>query len=32
MADNILVLNMSLATSKCLFEIWLFNKGMIDNK
>ena len=32
MADNILVLNMPLASSKCLFEIWLLNKGVIDNK
>ena len=34
MADNRLVLNMSLTSSKCLFEIWLliFNKGVIDNK
>jgi len=32
MADNILVLNMFLVSSKCLFEVWLFNKGVIDNK
>ena len=32
MANNILVLNMPLASSKCLFEIWLFDKGVIDEK
>lgn len=32
MADNVLFLNMSLISSKCLFEVWLFNKGVIDNK
>ena len=32
MADNILFLNMSLANSKCLFEVWLFNKGVTDDK
>ena len=32
MANNILVLNMPLASSKCLFEIWLFDKGVIDKK
>ena len=26
MADNILFLNMSLVSSRCLFEVWLFNK------
>ena len=31
MADNILYLNMSLVSSKCLFEVWLFDKGGIDN-
>ena len=32
MADNILLLNMSLVSSMCLSEVWLFNKGAIDDK
>ena len=32
MADNILFLNMSLVSSKCLFEVWLFNKDVTDGK
>ena len=32
MADNILYLNMSLVSSKCLFEVWLFDKGGMDDK
>ena len=32
MTDNILYLNMSLVSSKCLFEVWLFDKGGMDNK
>ena len=32
MADNILFLNMSLISSKCLFEVWLFNKDVTDDK
>jgi len=32
MADNILCLNMSLVSSKCLFEVWLFHKGVMDDK
>ena len=32
MADNILFLNMSLVSSKCLFEVWLFNKDVTDDK
>ena len=31
MADYILFLNMFLVSSKCLFEVWLFNKGVIDD-
>ena len=31
MADNILFL-MSLVSSKCLFEVWLFNKDVTDDK
>ena len=25
-------MNISLVSSKCLFEVWLFNKGVIDDK
>ena len=32
MADNILFLNMSVVSSKCLFEVWLFNKDVTDDK
>ena len=32
MADNILYLNISLVSSKCLFEVWLFDKGVMDDK
>ena len=32
MADNILFLNMSLVSSKCLFEVWVFNKDVTDDK
>ena len=32
MADNILFLDMSLVSSKCLFEVWLFNKDVTDDK
>ena len=32
MAGNILFLNMSLVSSKCLFEVWLFNKEVTDDK
>ena len=32
MADNILYLNISLVSSKCLFEVWLFEKDGMDNK
>ena len=32
MADNILYLNISLVSSKCLFEVWLFDKGGMDDK
>ena len=31
MADNILFLNMSFVSSKCLFEVWLFNKDVTDD-
>ena len=31
-ADNVLFVNIFLVSSKCLFEVWLFNKGMIDDK
>ena len=30
MADNILFLNMSVVSSKCLFEVWLFNKDVTE--
>ena len=32
MAGNILFWNMSLVSSKCLFEVWLFNKEVTDHK
>ena len=32
MADNILFLNMSVVSSKCLFEVSQFNKGVLDDK
>ena len=32
MADNILYLNISLLSSKCLFEVWLFEKSGMDDK
>ena len=32
MADNILYLNISLVSSKYLFEVWLFDKGVMDDK
>ena len=32
MTDNILFLNMSFVSSKCLFEVWLFNKDVTDDK
>ena len=32
MAGNILLLNMSLVSSKCLFEVWPFNKDVTDDK
>ena len=32
MADNILYLNISLVSSKCLFEVWRFHKGVMDDK
>ena len=32
MTDNILFLNVSLVSSKCLFEVWLFNKDVTDDK
>ena len=32
MADNLLFLNMSLVSSKCLFEVWLFNKDVTHDK
>ena len=32
MAGNILYLNISLVSSKCLFEVWLFDKGGMDDK
>ena len=32
MADNILYLNISPVSSKCLFEVWLFEKGGMDDK
>ena len=32
MVDNILYLNISLVSWKCLFEVWLFDKGGMDDK
>ena len=32
MADNILYLNISLVSSKRLFEVLLFDKGVMDDK
>ena len=32
MADNIWYWNTSLVSSKCLFEVWLFDKGVMDDK
>ena len=32
MAGNILCLNISLVSSKCLFKVWLFDKGGMDDK
>ena len=32
MADNTLYLNMSLVILKCLFKVWLFHKGVINDK
>ena len=32
MANNMLFLIKSLESSKCLFEVWLFNKGVIGDK
>ena len=32
MAGHILYLNVSLVSSKCLFEIWLFDKGGMGDK
>ena len=32
MTGNILYLNISLVSSKCLFEVWLFAKGGMDDK
>ena len=32
MAGHILYLNISLVSLKCLFEIWLFDKGGMDDK
>ena len=32
MAGNLLYLNISLVSSKCLFEVWLFGKGGMDDK
>ena len=31
MADSILYLNISLVSWKCLFEVWLFDKGAQEN-
>ena len=30
MADNIFFVNMSRVSARCLFEVWLFSKGVID--
>ena len=32
MADNILFVNISRVSAKYLFEVWLFSKGVIDDK
>ena len=32
MAGNILYVNISLVRSKCLFNVWLFDKGGMDEK
>ena len=32
MVHIILFLNISRVSSKCFFEVWLFNKGVIDDK
>ena len=32
MTDNILFVNISRVSAKCLFEVWLFSKGVIDDK
>ena len=32
MPDNIVYCNISLVSSKCLFEVWLFDKGVMDDK
>ena len=32
MADNIFCLNISQVSARCLFEVWLFSKGVIDDK
>ena len=32
MRDDILFVNISLVSSKCLFEVWLLNEGVIDDK
>ena len=32
MADSVLFVNISRVSAKCLFEVWLFNKGVIDDK
>ena len=32
MTDNILFVNLSRVSAKCSFEVWLFNKGVIDYK
>jgi len=32
MTDNILFLNMSLVSLKCLFEFWVFSKGVMENE
>ena len=32
MADNVLYWNISLVSSKCLFEVWHLDKGVMDDK
>ena len=32
MADSVLFVNISRVSAKCLFEVWLFKKGVIDDK